>query len=325
MTRPTDAMRAAMASAEVGDDGWGEDPTVRRLEEAFAERFGKEAGVYVPSGTMANQVALRTLAGAGQLVVAGRRQHVVMSEIGAAGANGAFQLYTVDDADGRLDRDVLAEVVAGGIGHSPPVAVVAMENTHMVSGGRALPVEEIDAVVALGAPVHLDGARLFNAAVALGVGVDVLARPATTVTACTSKGLGAPIGSVLAGPADLIAEARLHRTRLGGGMRQAGIVAAASLLALETMVDRLADDHARARRLAEALADRFPASVDPTQVDTNIVLARLAEPKKVVAALHEEGVLAAPMGRDQVRFVTHLDVDDDGIDRACAAVSRLPV
>ena len=323
MTRPTEAMRAAMAAAEVGDDGWGEDPTVRRLEETFAERVGKTAGLFLPSGTMANQVALRTLAGPGQMVVAGRRQHVVMSEMGAAGVNGGFQLYTVDDTDGRLDLLTAAEAVAGGIGHSPPVAAIAVENTHMVAGGRALSAADLDEVALLGPPVHLDGARLFNASVALGVPVADLAGPATTVTACMSKGLGAPIGSVLAGPADLVAEARVQRTRLGGGMRQAGIVAAAGLLALEQMVDRLADDHARARRLAEAVADRFPGSVDPATVDTNVVVFVHDDPEKVVRQLAEAQVLGAALGPTTVRFVTHLDVDDAGVDRACQVISAL--
>jgi threonine aldolase len=324
MTRPTDAMRSAMATAEVGDDGWGEDPTVRRLEEAFAERVGKEAGLFLPSGTMANQVALRTLAGPGQMVVAGRRQHVVMSEIGAAGVNGSFQLYTVDDTDGRLDLDSVAEAVAGDYGHSPPVAVLAVENTHMVAGGRALTADDVAAVAAFGAAVHLDGARLFNASVALDVPVADLAAAATTVTSCMSKGLGAPVGSVLAGPADLIAAARVERTRLGGGMRQAGILAAAGLVALDTMVDRLADDHARARRLADAVADRFPGAVDPNEVDTNIVIWSHDDPVEAVKQLAEEGVLCAPLGGRAVRFVTHLDVDDEGIDHACRVVAGLP-
>ena len=282
MTRPTDAMRSAMATAAVGDDGWGEDPTVRRLEEAYAERVGKETGLFLPSGTMANQVALRTLAGPGQLVVAGRRQHVVMSEVGAAGVNGSFQLYTVDDTDGRLDLATVEEAVVGDYGHSPPVAVVAVENTHMVAGGRALAADDVAAVAAFGTAVHLDGARLFNASVALGVPVADLAAPATTVTSCMSKGLGAPVGSVLAGPADVIAAARVERTRLGGGMRQSGIVAAAGLVALEEMVDRLAEDHARAQRLAEAVADRFPGSIDPATVDTNIVIWSCENPGEVV-------------------------------------------
>jgi threonine aldolase len=324
MTHPTPAMRQAMAEAEVGDDGWGEDPTVRRLEEVFAERLGKPAGLFLPSGTMANQVALRTLARPGQMVVAGRRQHVVMSENGAAGMNGAFQLYTVDDDEGRLDLVATEDAVAGDVGHSPEVAVIAVENTHMVAGGRATPAEVADAVAALGPPVHLDGARLFNAEVALGVPGARLAAAATTVTCCLSKGLGAPVGSVLAGPTELMAEARVQRGRLGGGMRQAGVLAAAGLVALATMVERLADDHARARRLAEALAARLPDAVDTSKVETNIVVFSHPDPSAVVAQLAREGVLAAPLGRASVRLVTHLDVDDLGIDHAVEVLSRLP-
>jgi threonine aldolase len=324
MTRPTAAMRRAMAEAEVGDDGWGEDPTVRRLEEIFAARVGKAAALFVPSGTMGNQVALRTLAGPGRMVVAGRRQHVVMSELGAAGVNGAFQLYTVDDRDGRLDLDTVREAVVGDVGHTPPVAAIAVENTHMCSGGRATGPEVIEAVAGFGVPVHLDGARLFNAEVALGVPAPQLAAPATTVMCCLSKGLGAPVGSLLAGPADLMAEARDHRTRLGGGMRQSGVLAAAGLIGLEDHVDRLADDHRRARRLAEAVAERWPGTLDPATVDTNIVMVTHDEPDALLAHLEGEGVLGGRMGTNLVRLVTHLDVDDDGIDQARKALTTAP-
>ena len=324
MTRPTPAMRRAMAEAEVGDDGWGEDPTVRRLEEVFADRLGKAAGLFLPSGTMANQVALRTLAGPGKMVVAGRRQHVVMSEDGAAGMNGAFQLYTVDDDEGRLDLAATEDAVAGDVGHSPEVAVIAVENTHMVAGGRAAPAEALDAVAALGPPVHLDGARLFNAEVALGVPVARLAAAATTVTCCLSKGLGAPVGSVLAGPTELVAEARVQRRRVGGGMRQAGILAAAGLLALDTMVDRLADDHAAGS--APRGGGGRPTSRRRRPGDGPDEHRRVLPPRSgaVVAHLAGEGVLAAPLGRGAVRLVTHLDVDDGGIDRAVEVLSRLP-
>jgi threonine aldolase len=194
----------------------------------------------------------------------------------------------------------------------------------MVAGGRAVPAADLEALAALGPPVHLDGARLFNASVALGVPVAELAAPATTVTSCMSKGLGAPVGSVLAGPADVIAEARIQRTRLGGGMRQAGILAAAGLVALDLMVERLAEDHARARRLAEALADQIPGSIDPARVDTNVVVAEVDDPEGVVKALAAEDVLCAAMGRRTVRMVTHLDVDDEGVDHACLVIGRLP-
>lgn len=324
MTQPTEAMRRAMAEAEVGDDGWGEDPTVRRLEEAVAARLGREAAVFVPSGTMANQLALRTLAGPGTQVVAGRRQHVVMSEAGAAGVNGAFQLHTVDDRGGRLDLRAVREVLAGNLGHSPPVAAIAVENSHMVSGGVPLDPAGTAAVVALGVPVHLDGARLFNAAVALAVEAEDLARGVATVSVCLSKGLGAPVGSVLAGGSDTVTEAREQRRRLGGGMRQAGVLAAAGLVALETMIDRLAVDHARARRLAEAAAERFPDGLDPADVRTNVVIVEVPDPRGLVAHLAAAGVRAATLGVSSIRLVTHADVDDAGIDRACRALVTAP-
>jgi threonine aldolase len=324
VTRPTPAMRSAMAEAEVGDDGYGEDPTVRRLEEAFGDRLGKEAAVFVPSGTMGNQVALRTLGRSGHLVVAGRRQHVVMSELGAAGVNGSFQLYTVDDQDGALDPDAVREAVEGDIGHSPPVALVAAENPHMCAGGRVQSAEALDRLAALGPPVHLDGARLFNAEVRLGVPVARLAAGATTVMCCLSKGLGAPVGSLLAGPSDLISVAREHRTRLGGGMRQAGVLAAAGLVALTDMVERLGDDHRRAQALADAVLERWPEALDRPIVDTNMVIFAPPAPREVLAHLAEAGVRAGTIGPRQVRLVTHVDIDDEGVDRASKALASAP-
>ncbi|HZA78356.1 MAG TPA: GntG family PLP-dependent aldolase [Acidimicrobiales bacterium] len=325
VTRPTPAMRRAMAEAEVGDDGFGDDPTVNRLQDVFAERMGKEAALFVPSGTMANQIALRVLAAPGSLVVAGRRQHVVTHEGGAFGVNQSTQLHVVDDDDGRLAAADVAHLVAGSEHRWPPPGAVVAENTHLASGGRPWPPGRLEDVAAVGVPVHLDGARLFNAAVATGVAAADLATPATTVTACLSKGLGAPIGSLLAGPTDLIGQARLERKRLGGGMRQVGIVAAAGLVALDTMVERLADDHARARELAEAVAERWPdAGCDPKEVETNIVLFRHADPAALLGALADEGVWAVTLGPQTVRFVTHCDVDDAGIRRAVAAIRRAP-
>jgi threonine aldolase len=325
VTRPTPAMRRAMAEAEVGDDGFGDDPTVNRLEQRFAERMGKEAALFVPSGTMANQVALRVLAPPGSLVVAGRRQHVVSHEGGAFGVNQWAQLHLVDDGEGTLDPADIAHLVAGRDHRWPPPAVVVAENTHLAAGGRPWPPERLDAVAAVGVPVHLDGARLFNAAVATDVDVAALAAPATLVTACLSKGLGAPIGSLLAGSADHIARARLERKRLGGGMRQVGIVAAAGLVALDTMVERLADDHARARRLAEAVAERWPdAGCDPQEVETNVVLFRHPDPVGLLRALASDGVWGVTLGPGIVRFVTHCDVDDAAIGRAVATIRRAP-
>jgi len=325
VTRPTPAMRRAMAEAEVGDDGFGDDPTVNRLQQVFAERMGKEEALFVPSGTMANQIALRVLAPPGSLVVAGRRQHVVTHEGGAFGVNQSAQLHVVDDDDGTLDPAEIANLVAGSEHRWPPPSAVVVENTHLGAGGRPWPLDRLEAVAAVGVPVHLDGARLFNAALATGVAVGDLAASATTVTACLSKGLGAPIGSLLAGPAELIARARQERKRLGGGMRQVGIVAAAGLVALDMMVERLADDHARARELADAVAERWPdAGCDPKEVETNIVLFRHADPATLLAALADEGVWAVTLGPGIVRFVTHCDVDDAGIHRAVAAIRRAP-
>ncbi|HEY8523332.1 MAG TPA: GntG family PLP-dependent aldolase [Acidimicrobiales bacterium] len=325
VTRPTPEMRRAMAEAEVGDDGFGDDPTVNRLQEVFAELTGKEAALFLPSGTMANQVALRVLAPPGSLVIAGRRQHVVTHEAGAFGLNQVAQLHTLDDHDGTIDPAEIIHLVEGAGHRWPPPGAVCVENTHLASGGRAWPLDRLLAVADAGVPVHLDGARLFNASVATGVRVADYSAPATLVTCCLSKGLGAPVGSLLAGPADLIGRARLERKRLGGGMRQVGVLAAAGLVALDTMIDRLADDHARARRLAEAVAERWPASgCDPDAVETNVVLFEHDDPAALLAWLAGEGIGAVTLGPRLVRLVTHAGVDDAGINRAIEAIRRAP-
>jgi threonine aldolase len=327
VTRPTAAMRRAMADAEVGDDGYGEDPTVRRLEETFADRVGKESAVFVPSGTMGNQIALRVLGRPGTAVIAGRRQHVVIYEQGGAGVNGWTQFHTVDDGDGTVDPEEVARLVAGSAHHWLPVSAVCIENTHMPAGGAVWPIDRMRAVAesASGRPVHLDGARLFNAEAASGRPAAEFASTATTVMSCLSKGLGAPVGSVLAGPADVIAAGRVERKRLGGGMRQAGVIAAAGLVALETMTGRLTDDHARARRLAESVADRWPESgLDPATVATNCVVFAHPRPDVLLEHLRQEGVLAGSIAPGVVRLMTHLDVDDDGIDRARKAIASAP-
>ena len=312
-----------MADAEVGDDGFGDDPTVARLEAVFAERLGKETSVFVPSGTMANQIALRVLGRLGTVVLVGRRQHVVVREAGAAGPNAAPQLVALDDADGTIDPGEVARWVAdAGVGWAAPSAVF-VEDTHGEVGGRVWPLAQLEAVAAAGLPMHLDGARLWNAAVASGTSVAERAATATTVTCCVSKGLGAPVGSLLAGPADLIARARTERKRLGGAMRQTGILAAAGLVALER-VDRLADDHDRARRLAKAAAERWPGSVDVGLVHTNIVRIAVGDPAPVLAHLSANGVLALSGSADTVRLVTHADIDDEDVDRAVAAIESAP-
>lgn len=325
VTRPTAAMRKAMADAEVGDDGYGEDPTVRRLEELFAERVGKAAALFVPSGTMGNQIALRLLGRPGTAVVIGRRQHPVIYEQGAAGVNGWSQFHLVDDTDGTIAVHDVATAVEAEQHHWLPVSAVCVENTHMPSGGVAWPLDRLDALAALGLPVHLDGARLFNASVATGVEPSDYARPATTIMCCLSKGLAAPVGSMLAGAADVIAAARDERKRLGGGMRQAGIIAAAGIVALETMVERLADDHRRARTLAEAVAERWPScGLDISRVQTNCVVFRHDDTAALLTHLADAGVHAGTIAPSTVRFMTHLDVDDDGVERARAAVASAP-
>jgi threonine aldolase len=327
VTTPTPAMRRAMADAEVGDDVYGEDPTVNRLEDLAAAKVGKEAAVYVPSGTMGNQIALRLLARPGTEVLCAARAHIRQYEAAAAAMNAGVQIRPLHDRDGTFEPDAVETAVEGPAHHLPPLSLVAIENTHMPAGGVPWTVAQVEAVAGAarrgGLPVHCDGARLFNAAIALGVDAAELAAPVDTVMFCLSKGLSAPVGSMLAGSADVIAAARLERARLGGGMRQAGIIAAAGIVSLTEMVDRLADDHARARRLAEALAERFPGSVDPARVQTNIVCAGAsALPASFLDDLAADGIRAGTIDQMTVRLVTHKDVDDADLDRALAAITK---
>jgi len=325
VTQPTRAMRAAMADAEVGDDGYGEDPTVNRLEETFAARMAKEAAVFVPSGTMGNQIALRCLGRPGTSVVVGARQHVVAYENGAAGMNSGTQFHLVDDGDGTIDPAALRWAIEAADHHYPPVSVVCVENTHMPAGGTPWPPERLAEIAACGVPVHLDGARLFNAEVATEKPVASLAAPATTVMCCLSKGLAAPVGSLLAGPRDLIEAARGERKRLGGAMRQAGGLAAAGLVGLNDMVERLSDDHRRARTLAEAVAQRWPdVAPDPAAVQTNVVVFAHDEPAALVAHLASCGIRGGTIAPGIMRMMTHLDVDDAGVKRAVEAIRRAP-
>jgi threonine aldolase len=323
VTRPTPAMRRAMADADVGDDDYGEDPTVRTLEEIFAARVGKPAALFVPSGVMANQIALRVLTTPGTAVVAGRRQHVVAYEFGAAALNAGTQFVAVDDSDGTIAADDVRWARHAAAHHQPEVSLVCIENTHMAASGAPWSMDRLAAVVDAAGPVpiHMDGARLFNAETATDTAAAEWAAPATTVMCCLSKGLCAPVGSLLAGPHDVMDEARLARKRLGGGMRQAGVLAAPGLLALRDMVDRLGEDHARAARLALAVAERWPAcGLDPAAVRTNIVTFSHPEPEKLLAHLEGQGVLAHAIAPGVVRFVTHRDVDDAGVTRAISAV-----
>jgi threonine aldolase len=320
-------MRRAMAEADVGDDDYGEDPTVRELEEAFAERVGKAAALFVPSGVMANQIAIRVLTSPGTAVVAGRRQHVVAYEYGAAAMNSGIQFLALDDGDGMVRAADVLWARQAAAHHQPAVSLVSIENTHMAASGAPGTTDGLRAVIdAAGpVPVHMDGARLFNAEAATGVPAAEWASGVTTVMCCLSKGLCAPVGSLLAGDDDLIEEARVARKRLGGGMRQAGVLAAPGLIALREMVGRLPEDHARAARLAEAVVERWPScGLDPATVRTNIVTFVHPDPGKLLAYLEREGVLAHAISPDTVRFVTHHDLDDEGVDRARAALAAAP-
>jgi len=315
-TRPTPAMREAMAQAVVGDDGFGEDPTVIEIEELYAHMVGKPAAVFVPSGVMANQVALRVLTRPGDAVVSGSYSHIYRYEYGAAARNASVQFAPVDDPGGVLNVDDVLRVIDSERDHQPHVSLVTVENTHMATGGAPYPISDLRALAAaVDRPIHLDGARLFNAVVATGTSAADYAACATSVSSCLTKGLGAPVGSLLAGSSEFIASARLERKRLGGTMHQSGVVAAAGAVALTTMVDRLAEDHARARRLAKCFAAALPeANYDPESCQTNIVAFEHPEARRVVADLIERGVLGDTIAPTRARYVTHADLTDEDLD-----------
>ncbi|MDE3064865.1 MAG: low specificity L-threonine aldolase [Acidobacteriota bacterium] len=327
-TRPTAAMRAAMADAVVGDDGEGEDPTVNELEALYARLVGKPAALFVPSGVMANQISLRVLTRPGDVVISGRLDHLVRFEMGAAARNASIQFVPLLSATGALATEAVLEVLDGERDHHAHASLVTVENTNMFAGGRVYPVDQLRALAeAVDRPIHMDGARLWNAVVASGVSAAEYARHVTTVSSCLSKGLGAPVGSLLAGPAELMAAARVERKRLGGAMRQAGVIAAAGVVALTSMVERLAEDHARARRLADAFAAAFPeAQYDPATCETNIVAFNHPEARRLVAALREHGIMGDTIAPMRARYVTHLDVDDQDVDYVTEVLAsfRLP-
>ncbi|MBU1071802.1 aminotransferase class I/II-fold pyridoxal phosphate-dependent enzyme, partial [bacterium] len=315
VTQPDEAMRRAIAEAEVGDDVFGDDPTVNLLQERMAGLLGKEAALLVPSGTMANQTALRSLTRAGDQVVCEDGAHVYRYEAGAPAALSGLLLTTIVGRGGSLRWADIAPHLNTDDVHCAPPSLICLENTHNRAGGRVLPQEDVADVGreahARGLALHLDGARLWNAHVATGRALSELAAPADTVSVCFSKGLGAPVGSILAGPRDMIARARRARKLFGGGMRQAGILAAACLYALDHNLPRLADDHRRARRLAEGL-DNPAISLDHA-VETNIVIYRTSDEAGLLDHLRERGVLGVSFGRGRVRLVTNLMVDDDQI------------
>ena len=327
VTRPTAGMRQAMAEAEVGDDVYGEDPTVNRLEARAAEILGMEAALFVPSGTMGNAIAIRILTKRGDEVLVERRSHVVRYELSGMSVLSGVMPRMADAPGGHLTPDHVRAGVSPRAYYKSDVSLVVLENTHNLGGGTVQRVEEVRAVVEAarecGFRVHVDGARIWNAAVALGVSPAALVKGVDTVMACLSKGLCAPVGSVLASSRERIEQARGARKLLGGGMRQAGILAAAGLVALDSLVARLADDHANARLLAEALARGKGVSVSP--VETNIVVAGLEgrTAPDVVASLRERNVLASAMDGRTLRVVTHRDVSREDCARAAAAIEQV--
>jgi threonine aldolase len=318
-----------MAAAELGDDVWGEDPTVNRLQEVAAERLGKEAALFVSSGTMGNLIGVLLSARSGQEIIADADSHTFLSEVGGAAALGGIQVMPVKTEAGVMRPDQIAEAVRVEDVHHPRTAAICIEDTHNYHGGIAWPLADLRAAADEAHRhrllVHLDGARLFNAAVATGTDAREIAACADTVTFCLSKGLGAPVGSVLLGPATKIAEAKRWRKMLGGGMREIGMLAGAGLFALDNMVDRLAEDHANARTLAEGLAEVGGVSIDLSRVQTNLVIFTLErmDPAAFVAECDQRGIRGAMVSRTQVRFVTHYGIDAADIQQAlkvCAEV-----
>jgi threonine aldolase len=332
VTLPTAAMRQAMFEAELGDDVYGEDPTINRLEAMAADRFGKEAGMFVPSGTMANLVCLLAHCERGDEVITGHLAHTFLSSAGNSAAVGGVHTRTVpNQADGTLDLDDIAAAIRDpNNAHHPRSRLICIENTHNRCGGAVLTLAYMAHVRALadryGLAIHLDGARIFNAAVALGVEPPALAEDADSLMFCLSKGLSAPVGSVVCGSEEFVLKARRQRKLLGGGMRQAGVLAAAGIVALETMVDRLVEDHARARELAAGLARLSGIIVDPARVESNIVIFALApdaiSPAEFVTGLALRGVKLTAIGERKLRAVTHSGINGNDVSRALAAAAE---
>ena len=330
VTRPTPAMRAAMAAAEVGDDVYGEDPTVNLLESRAADIFGREAAIFVPTGTMGNQIAIRLHTQHGQEVICEARSHVLDWEMAMMSAFSGCIPRTIAGDRGILTWSQIRAAIAPKIYYRAATGLITLENTHNMAGGTVTPLpiyEEIwQGAADVGLPTHLDGARIFNAAVALGISVADLTRGFDTLTFCLSKGLGAPVGSVLVGARASIDRARIYRKALGGGMRQAGILAAAGLIALEEGPLRLHEDHVNARLLADSVATCQGADIDLPSVQTNIVFFTLkdgGDAAVLVAALKSEGILCSAIGPHAVRLVTHSDVSREQCERCAAVLVRL--
>lgn len=333
VTRPDAAMRTAMAEAEVGDDVYGEDPTVRLLEEEAADRVGHEAALFVPSGTMGNQIAMHLHGSPGAEVLGAADSHVFLYEMGGLAALSGLLAKPLPSDAGRLDAATVAAALPPDLPYRSRAKVLVIENSVNMTGGRVYDRARLEPLLALAKErklaAHLDGARVFNAAAALGADVKELTRGFDSVMFCLSKGLGAPVGSLLCGAKDFIAEAWRIRKMFGGGMRQAGVLAAPGLLALREGPERLAQDHANASHLATELAGMPGIEIDPATVETNIVIFRLNEAccagdaRRFCAVLAESKILCAPVAADKVRMVTHRDVGREGIEKAIAAVAAL--
>lgn len=324
VTRPTQSMRDAMAAAAVGDDVYGEDPTVNRLQETAARLLGKEAALFVPSGTMGNQVCIAAQTRSGDVMLAGVGAHVLLYEGSAPAALWGVQINPIGSGGMFSRADVLA-AIAPDDAHSGPTRLLVVENTHNRSGGRVFPLDELREAAAAaterGLAVHLDGARLFNAVAATRIPAASWAEPFDSVTFCLSKGLGAPVGSLVAGSAELIHQAHRARKRLGGGMRQSGILAAAGLYALDNHVERLTEDHANARRFAIGL-EKLGIDANPSP-ETNMVLFRIEKTRQFAAELHKRSLLINPIAAREFRAVTHLDVSESDIDDALGRIEEI--
>ena len=329
VTRPTPEMRAAIATAEVGDDVYGEDPTVNLLEKRAAEIFGREAALFVPTGTMGNQIAIRLLTKPGQEVICESRSHILDWEMATTAVFSGCLIRAVPTERGTLTWSDIEPVIFKKGSFRAATGLIEIENTANLTGGRCTSLPVLEEIWANAKdrrlPLHLDGARIFNAAVALGVDVKTLTRGFDTVMFCLSKGLCAPVGSMLVGSAELMDQARIYRKALGGGMRQVGVLAAAGLIALEKMPARLHEDHANARLLAEALSHIESVEIDLDSVETNIVIFRLkgeVTATELVNRLKARGILASTLGPNLIRLVTHYDVDRNGCVKAAEALTE---
>ncbi len=330
VTLPTPAMREAMAKAEVGDDGYGEDPTTNKLEAIAAAMTGKEAALFTSSGTMSNLISIMTHCHRGDEVIVGSEAHVFFNEVASASGVAGVQLRTVaNNWRGMMDPQAVEEAIRDDNIHFPKTSLIAIENTHNRCGGTVLSSEDMAAIAYVAArheiSVYLDGARIFNASVALGVDVKELTRHGDALAFCLSKGLSAPVGSLLCGTRDFIRKARKNRQMLGGGMRQAGVLAAAGIVALETMIGRLKDDHATAKRLVLGLQEVYGLGVEPERVQTNIVLVRVlhGDAREFAQHIAQAGVKANWIGGDNIRLVTHYGITPEHIDEAIDIIASV--